>query len=68
MIMTTMKTITLRTKEPVVVIPVEEYESMKETIEILSDSATMKRIEKSMQEFRAGKFKSMEEVKKSLRL
>ena len=41
---------------------------MKETIEILSNRAVMKRIKKSKQDFALGRFRTLEEMKKRLHL
>ena len=47
-------------------IPLEEYESMKETIEILSNPDLVKDIELARKEVREGKTISWEDLKKEL--
>ena len=41
------KTITISAEKPLVVISIEEYESMKETLEVLSDREIMEQIKES---------------------
>ena len=60
-----MKTFTIRSKEPVIVMPIKEYESIMETIEILKDKQIMKQIkETESQRKRRGKSVSFEKIKK----
>ena len=61
-----MPTLTIESDKPVVVIPVDEYESLLETIDILSNPELVKDIEQAWKEFREGKTKSWEQVKKDL--
>lgn len=61
-----MPTLTIESDKPVVVIPVDEYESLLETIDILSNPELVKDIEQARKEFREGKTKSWEQVKKDL--
>ena len=62
-----MPTITFDADKPVVVIPLEEYESLRETLEILSDTELVKDIEDARKAFREGRTVSWEEVKKELK-
>ena len=55
-----------RGKPEVVMMSVEDYESLLETIEIESDKELMKRIKKAQKEIAQGKGKSLEEVKREL--
>lgn len=61
-----MPTLTIESDKPVVVIPADEYESLLETIDILSNPELVKDIEQARKEFREGKTKSWEQVKKDL--
>lgn len=51
-----------------VTISMDEYESMKATIEILSSPEAMKKIRKGDAELRAGKGKRLEDLKRELGL
>lgn len=55
-----------RGKPEVVMMSVEDYESILETIEIESDEELMKRLKKAEKEMVQGKGKSWEEVKREL--
>ncbi len=57
--------ITKRGKPVVVMMSVDDYESLIETLDILEDKETMKRIRKGEAEIKAGKTKSWQEVKNS---
>ncbi len=50
-----MNTLTIKSEEPVVIVPVREYESMQETLEILSDKGIMKQIRESEECRKQGK-------------
>jgi PHD/YefM family antitoxin component YafN of YafNO toxin-antitoxin module len=50
-------------KNKTVTIPLEEYEAMKETIEILSDPEATKRILESIEQAKKGKTISEEEFR-----
>ncbi len=60
--------VTRRGRPEVVMISVEDYESLLETLEIQSDKVLMKRIRKAEKEFKAGKGVPLEKVKKELGL
>ena len=60
--------VTRRGHPEVVMISVEDYESLLETLEIQSDKALMRRIKKAEKEFKAGKGIPLERVKKELGL
>jgi antitoxin YefM len=51
-----------------VLISAAEYESWKETIEILSDSKLVKAIKEGEEDFKRGKFITFEQLKKELKL
>ena len=53
-------------KPVAVMMSVDDYESMIETLDILADKTLMKRLRKSEQEIKQGKTRSWEEVKRSL--
>ena len=56
-----MKTVTtIRTDRPVVLVPVDEYERMRETIEILSNPLTVRAIKRGRKKFAEGKTVEME--------
>ena len=61
-----MPTLTIKSDKPVVVISVEEYESLLETIEILSNPSLIKDIEIARKEFREGKTISLEKLRAEL--
>lgn len=61
-------TITHRGKPDAVVMPIEDLEGMQETIEILSDKKLMRQIDQGMKDYKAGRFYTLEEVKKRLKL
>jgi PHD/YefM family antitoxin component YafN of YafNO toxin-antitoxin module len=50
-----MPTLTIKSDKPMILIPVEEYESMLETLEILSDQHLMRSIEQGQKDDREGK-------------
>ncbi len=50
-----MPTLTIKSDKPMMLVSVEEFESMKETIDVLSDKALLKVIEQGRQEFAEGK-------------
>ncbi len=50
-----MPTMTIKSDKPMVLVPVAEYNSMRETIEILSDAALVRDIRKARREFKEGK-------------
>lgn len=58
--------ISLKGKPVAVIIPLEELESLEETIDIMSDEDLMKSIRQSEKEYKAGKFYTLEEVMKEL--
>ncbi|MFZ2356252.1 MAG: type II toxin-antitoxin system Phd/YefM family antitoxin [Candidatus Omnitrophota bacterium] len=58
--------ITKRGHPEAVIISIEDYESILETMEIQADKGLMRRIKKSEKDFRAGKGIPLEKVKKEL--
>ncbi|HIJ97644.1 TPA: hypothetical protein H1009_01000 [archaeon] len=50
-----------------VTISLDEYESMKSTIEILSDPEAMEHLRKSKEDIKAGRTKSVDELLKELK-
>jgi antitoxin YefM len=60
--------ISRRGKPEVVMISVEDYESLLETIDIQSDRALMKRVRKAEGEIAKGKGKALEDIRKELGL
>jgi prevent-host-death family protein len=61
-------TVTRRGKPVLAVMPWELYDSMVETLEILSDEKLMKALRKSLREVRKGKTFSTAEVRRRLGL
>jgi len=49
-----------------VTISSDEYESMKSTLEILSDPELMQQIEESREDFEAGRYKELREIMEKL--
>ena len=47
-----------------VTISSDEYESMKSTLEVLSDSELVKQIKESKEEYKSGKFKHLRDLMK----
>jgi len=45
-----------------VTISSDEYESMKSTLEIMSDPELMQQIEESREDFKAGRYKELREI------
>ncbi|MBC2697177.1 MAG: hypothetical protein HF976_10150 [ANME-2 cluster archaeon] len=48
-----------------VTISSDEYESMKSTLEILSDPELMQQIEESREDFKAGRYTELRELEKN---
>ena len=60
-----MKSLVIKSKEPVVLVTVKEYESMKETIEVLSDKILAKQLRNTgIARRKGGKPSDFEKVKK----
>jgi len=57
--------ITKRGKPVVVMMSIDDYESLIETLEILEDKETMKRLRKGEEEIKEGKTQSWRKVKSS---
>lgn len=55
-------------KTPVVILPLEDYENMKEELEILSSKKLSNEITKARQEVQKGEVYSTEEIKRKLLL
>lgn len=60
-------TITRHGRPEAVVIPVDEYDALEETAEILSDPETVVAIRRGLDELRAGDEVSLEEVREEIR-
>lgn len=61
-----MNSITIKSDKPMVTIPLEEYESLKETIELLSDKSLMRDLRRARKEMLEGKTIAWEEVKRRM--
>jgi PHD/YefM family antitoxin component YafN of YafNO toxin-antitoxin module len=55
-------------KLPVVILPLEEYERMKEDLEALRSKRYLRRIEKAREEIRQGRAIPFAEVKRRLKI
>lgn len=60
--------ITVNGKPAAVLISVAEYESLKETADVLSDKKLIKQLIKSEKEIADGKYTTFDELKKELKL
>lgn len=58
--------ITKRGRPVALMMSVEDYESLLETIDILSDTRLMKKIKKAEEEVRKGDIKSLSDIEKEL--
>ena len=58
--------VTKREKPVVVMMSVDDYEGLMETLDILSDEETVKRIKRAEREIKQGKTISWEELKEKL--
>jgi len=59
-----MPTLTIKSDKPVVVVPLDEYQDLLDTLEILSDPTLKRDVEKARREFREGRTVSWEKFKK----
>lgn len=58
--------VTRRGKRAAVIVPVDEYDALEETAEILSDPGAMEDIKRSRADFRAGRTHTLDEVRADL--
>ncbi len=64
-----MDTITIKTKKPMVIISLDEYEGMKETIQLLTKNPNLPReLKKERKKMERGDFISFEDFKKKYRI
>ncbi|PIU68364.1 MAG: hypothetical protein COS84_01175 [Armatimonadetes bacterium CG07_land_8_20_14_0_80_40_9] len=64
-----MHTITIKSNKPIVAIPIDEYESMKETIELLSTNPSLlEELQKERVEIEKGNFISFDDFKKKYKV
>lgn len=56
-----MTEVTIKTDKTMVLLPIEEYDRMRETIEILSNPSTVRTIKKGRKEYAEGKTVQLEE-------
>jgi len=61
-----MPTLTIKSDKPVVVVPLDEYQDLLDTLEILSDPTLKRDVEKARKEFREGKTISLEKLRAEL--
>lgn len=55
-------------QKPVVILPLEEYEWRQEDLEMLRSKKLPKRVAKARADIKAGKFVTLDEVKKNLNI
>lgn len=60
--------ITVNGKPAAVLLSIDEYESLKETADVLSDKELVKQLIKSEKEIKEGNYATLDELKKDLRL
>lgn len=58
--------ITVKGKPAAILLSIDEYESLKETLEIMSDPELTQAIKEGEEDIRAGRVKDWEDVKKEL--
>jgi prevent-host-death family protein len=58
--------VTRRGRPAAVLVPIDEYEGLEETAEILSDPAAVRAIQRGLADFKAGRTATLEEVKADL--
>ena len=58
--------ITKRGKPVVVMLNIEDYESLMETLDILADKEALRRIRRGEEEIQKGKVRSWKDIKRSL--
>jgi len=64
-----MHNITIKSDKPIVLIPIEQYESMQETISLLSTNPNLpEELRKERREMDKGKFISLENFKKKYKV
>ena len=59
-----MPTLTIKSDKPVVVVPLDEYQDLLDTLEILSDPTLKRDVEKARKELREGETVSWDKFKK----
>ena len=60
-----MQTITIKSDKPVVLVPIDEYESMKETIELLSNDPDLpKKLREERKKIEKGEYITFRDFKK----
>ena len=62
-----MPTLTIKSDKPMVLIPVEEYDSLRETIEILSNPALVRDIRRGLKDIEEGKTVKLSELRRKYR-
>lgn len=61
-------TITHRGRAKAIVMPIEDVEAWEETLEILSDKKLMSDVKKSKEDYKKGRFITLEQLEKKYRL
>lgn len=64
-----MQSITIKSDKPVVIIPIEQYESMKETIELLSSDPNLpKKLREERRKIEKGEYITFRDFKKKYKI
>ena len=58
--------ITVKGTPAAILLSIDEYESLRETLEIMSDKKLMKELKEAEEDIKAGRVQTWEEVKKEL--
>jgi len=58
--------ITVKGSPAAILLSIDEYESLRETLEIMSDKKLMKELKEAEEDIKAGRVQTWEEVKKEL--
>jgi len=63
-----MPTLTIKSDTPVVTIPLEQFEAMQETIEILSNPSLVRDIKQGLKDIAEGKTRKLSDIRRERRL
>ena len=59
-----MPTLTIKSDKPMVVIPIEEYDSMRKTIEVLSNPSLVQDIEQGLKDIEEGRTRKLSDLRR----
>jgi len=60
-------TLTIKSDKPMVLIPIEEYESLMETVEILSNPSLVRDIKQGLKDIEEGRTKKLSDLRREYR-